>query len=94
MATKTGYLKDSIAKVDGYYSPRGEKLKGATLSQADIDAWNGTKKKAKVAPKKKVEEVAEESSEEEDSTAEPKSLNDEDWRSAEQKSFLQKIFNK
>jgi len=91
MATKTGYLKDSIAKADGYYSPRGEKLKGGTLSQADIDAWNGTKKKAKAAPKKKVEEVAEESSEEEDS---PAPLNEEDPRSTEQKSFFKKIFNK
>lgn len=54
---KVGYLKDSIAKADGYFSPKGEKLKGGKLSQKAQDAWNGVKKKA---PKKvEVEEVVE-----------------------------------
>jgi hypothetical protein len=52
---KVGYLKDSIAKADGYFSPKGEKLKGGKLSQKAQDAWNGVKKKAP----KKVEEVVE-----------------------------------
>ena len=46
MATKTGYLKDSIAKATGYYSDKGEKLKGAALTQKEQDAWNGVVKKA------------------------------------------------
>jgi hypothetical protein len=46
MATKTGYLSDSIAKSTGYYSAKGEKLKGAALTQAEQDAWNGVAKKA------------------------------------------------
>jgi hypothetical protein len=46
MATKTGYLKDSIAKATGYYSAKGEKLKGAALTQEEQDSWNGVVKKA------------------------------------------------
>ena len=46
MATKTGYLKDSIAKATGYYSVKGEKLKGAALTQEEQDTWNGVAKKA------------------------------------------------
>ena len=41
MTTKTGGLEDSIAKADGYYSPKGEKLKGASLTPEEIAAWNG-----------------------------------------------------
>lgn len=41
MTTKTGWLEDSIAKADGYYSPKGEKLKGASLTPEEIAAWNG-----------------------------------------------------
>ena len=52
---KTGYLKDSIAKADGYFSAKGEKLKGGTLTQAQQDAWNGVVKKKEV--KVEVEEV-------------------------------------
>ena len=33
---KPGWLKDSIAKADGYYSPKGEKLKGVKLSQEQM----------------------------------------------------------
>lgn len=41
MTTKTGWLEDSIAKPDGYYSPKGEKLKGASLTPEQIAEWNG-----------------------------------------------------
>jgi len=37
MATKKGYLKDSIAKADGYFTAKGEKLKGAKLTQEQQD---------------------------------------------------------
>jgi hypothetical protein len=67
MAKKIGYLKDSIAKASGYYSVNGEKLKGATLSQAQQDEWNGVKPKA--APKPAEPEV--EVSEVEESVEEP-----------------------
>lgn len=60
MATKTGYLKDSIAKATGYYSAKGEKLKGAALTQKEQDAWNGVAKKAA----EPVVEVQEETKEE------------------------------
>ena len=39
---KPNYLKDSIAQADGYFSPTGEKLKSAKLTQEAIDKWNGT----------------------------------------------------
>ena len=67
MAKKIGYLKDSIAKASGYYSVNGEKLKGASLSQAQQDEWNGVK--AKAAPKPAEPEV--EVSEVEESVEEP-----------------------
>ena len=58
MATKTGYLKDSIAKATGYYSAKGEKLKGAALTQKEQDAWNGVVKKAAEPVVEVQEEVA------------------------------------
>ena len=60
--TKPGWLKDSIAKVDGYYSPKGELLKSSKLSQEQVDAWNGVEKKKRKATKKKkpaVEQIVE-----------------------------------
>lgn len=57
---KVGYLKDSIAKADGYFSPKGEKLKGGKLSQDAQDAWNGVKKKAPKKAKAEEVEVSEE----------------------------------
>ena len=66
--TKPGWLKDSVAKVDGYYSPKGELLKSSKLSQEQVDAWNGVKKKKRKAKKKpaveQIEQVIEESVEE------------------------------
>jgi hypothetical protein len=51
MTKKPGYLKNSIAKATGYYTAKGEKLKGITLSQEEQDAWNGVVKKV-AKPKK------------------------------------------
>ena len=66
--TKPGWLKDSVAKVDGYYSPKGELLKSSKLNQEQVDAWNGVKKKKRKAKKKpaveQIEQVIEESAEE------------------------------
>jgi len=59
MATKKGYLKDSIAKADGYFTAKGEKLKGAKLTQEQQDAWNGVVKKEAPKKAKKVEVVEE-----------------------------------
>jgi hypothetical protein len=63
MAVKAGWLKDSIAKADGYYSQKGEKLKAARLTEAQIAEWNGVAKK-KAAPAPKAEEVVVEAEEE------------------------------
>lgn len=52
---KPTWLKDAVAKADGYYSKKGEKLKGISLTPAQIAEWNGVK--AKPAPEPKVEEV-------------------------------------
>ena len=54
---KPSYLKDAIAKLDGYYTARGEKLKNVKLSQEQVDEWNGVAKKAAPAPAPVVEEV-------------------------------------
>ena len=59
MTTKPGYLKNSIAKANGYYTAKGEKLKGITLSQDEQDTWNGVVKKV-AKPKKSKAEVVEE----------------------------------
>lgn len=59
MATKKGYLKDSIAKADGYFTAKGEKLKGAKLTQEQQDAWNGVVKKEAPKKAKKVKEEVE-----------------------------------
>ena len=38
---KPGWLKHSIAKADGYYTVRGEKLKSVKLTKQQITEWNG-----------------------------------------------------
>ena len=38
---KPGWLKHSIAKADGYYTVRGEKLKSIKLTKQQITEWNG-----------------------------------------------------
>ena len=39
--SKPGWLEEAIAKPDGYYTAKGEKLKGANLSAEHIAEWNG-----------------------------------------------------
>lgn len=56
--TKPTWLKDAIAKEDGYYSTTGERLKVARLSAGQIAEWNGVKP-AKPAPAVEVTEVEE-----------------------------------
>ena len=55
---KGGALKNAIAKQGGFYSVKGEKLKSAKLTQAEIDEWNGVKPAAAAAVAK-VEKVVE-----------------------------------
>ena len=58
---KPGWLKNAIAKPNGYYSPKGELLKSKSLTQAECDEWNGVKAKAPTpAPEPVEESVAEE----------------------------------
>lgn len=40
MIRKIGYLKDAIATPRGFYSAKGEKLKGKKLDDDFIVAWN------------------------------------------------------
>ena len=44
MERKRGQFKNAIAKVSGYYTKRGEKLKGAKLTEEQCAAWNGVAK--------------------------------------------------
>lgn len=37
---KPNWLKDAIAKEDGFYSPKGEKLKNQKLSPDFVEQWN------------------------------------------------------
>ncbi len=57
---KAGFLKNAVAKETGFYSVKGEKLKGVKLSKEFCDEWNGVKKAAAKKSSKKVEEVVEE----------------------------------
>lgn len=56
MIEKRGWLKNAVAKPTGYYSPKGEKLKGVALTQEFCDEFNGVVKAAP-APEPVVEEV-------------------------------------
>ena len=38
---KPNWLKDATAKEDGFYSPKGEKLKNQKLSPDFVEQWNG-----------------------------------------------------
>ena len=57
MIEKKGWLKNAEARTNGFYI-NGKKEKGANLTQAEVDAWNGVK--AKPAPAPVVEEPVEE----------------------------------
>jgi hypothetical protein len=52
---KPTWLKDAIAKEDGYYNAKGERLKVARLTAEQIAEWNGVKP----APAVEVAEVEE-----------------------------------
>lgn len=54
MIQKKGWLKNAEARLNGFFI-KGKKVKGAKLTQAEVDAWNGVK----AAPAPKVEEVVE-----------------------------------
>lgn len=56
---KVGWLKDAVAKTDGYFDAKGKKLKGVTLSQEYCDEWNGVKKAKGKTIELKFEEAAE-----------------------------------
>lgn len=56
MIEKKGWLKEAEARTNGFFI-KGKKVKGAKLTQAEVDAWNGTAKKATPAPEPAVEEV-------------------------------------
>ena len=57
MVNKPGWLADSVARADGYYSPKGEKLKGEMLTPEQVAEWNG--ETAPVAEEPKVEMILE-----------------------------------
>lgn len=42
MRKKIGFLKNAIAKANGYYSKSGEKLVSAKLTQSEMDEFNGS----------------------------------------------------
>lgn len=72
---KPNWMKDTIAKADGYYNVKGEKLKSQKLTQEQCDAWNGVKKAVKAKAEKvveAVEEVVEEVTEAVEETADKK----------------------
>ena len=50
--TKGMFPKGTTASLNGYHSISGELLSGVTLTQVEVDAWNGVKPK-----KKKVDEA-------------------------------------
>lgn len=54
---KPTWLKDAVAKLDGYYSKKGEKLKAQKLTQEQVDAWNGVVAKVEEAAAVEVTEV-------------------------------------
>lgn len=57
MIEKKGWLKNAEARLNGFYI-KGNKVKGCTLTQAEVDAWNGVAKKAEPAPEPVVEAPA------------------------------------
>ena len=52
---KPTWLKDAIAKEDGYYNAKGERLKVARLTAEQIAEWNGVKPAPKAEPATAVE---------------------------------------
>lgn len=56
--SRPNWLKNAIAKNDGYYGPKGEKLKAVRLTDAQCAAFNG-KQEAKPKAEPKPEPVVE-----------------------------------
>jgi len=81
---KSGWLKDAIAKENGYFSPKGEKLKGGRLTPEQIAEWNGTE-----APV-----VEEQEPEQEEKKAAPKKKAAKKKTAAKKESTLGKLFKK
>lgn len=46
----------AVAKNDGFYSPKGELLKKARLTDAEVNEWNGVKPAKKAEPAQVIEE--------------------------------------
>lgn len=61
---KKGQLKNAEARLNGFFV-KGEKVKGANLTQEFCDEWNGVKK-SKPAPKVEAAPVVEEAPAEEE----------------------------
>lgn len=48
---KPAYLKDAVARLNGFYSKKGEKLKSRRLTPEFCDEWNGVvREEVKPAP--------------------------------------------
>jgi hypothetical protein len=56
---KAGWLKDAVARPEGYFDAKGKKLKGATLSQEHCDEWNGVSKAKGRTIELVIQEIAE-----------------------------------
>lgn len=54
MVSKPGWLADSVARHDGYYSLKGEKLKGEILTAEQVAEWNGEAANVDAAPEPEV----------------------------------------
>ena len=58
MRKKIGFLKSATAAADGYYSKKGEKLVSGRLTKAEVEEFNGKKKKIPVAAVAAAKKVA------------------------------------
>jgi len=55
MQNKTGQFKKAVAKTNGYYTPRGERLKAGKFTQQQCDEWNGVKAVTAIVVEEEVE---------------------------------------
>jgi len=55
------WLKNTVARKDGFYTKSGEKLKGMKLDQEFCDKWNGVKT-ASDSPKENTKKVSKKTS--------------------------------
>lgn len=47
----------AVAKADGFYTPKGERLKKANLTEAEVAEWNGVAVPVEVVVEAAAEEV-------------------------------------